>query len=119
MLKHLLLSLFFTLVLNASDNRALLFHGNCTTCHNEQKTISAPSVMEFKKNYLRAFPRKKDFVDYMSAWVVKPNKETSIMLDAIKKHKLMPELGYDLSTLEEISAYIYDTDFTKEHEGHK
>ena len=55
----------------------------------------------------------------MSKWVFKPNAKTSIMLDAIKKHELMPELGYDLSTLREISSYIYDTDFTKKHEGHK
>jgi len=55
----------------------------------------------------------------MSDWVLKPKEETSIMLHSIKKYKLMPELGYDLSTLEEISAYIYDTDFNKEHEGHK
>jgi len=99
--------------------RALLFHGNCFTCHHEHKSISAPSIDEIKENYLRAFPLKKDFVEYMSKWVVKPKKETSIMQESIKKYELMPELGYDLSTLEEVSAYIYDTDFSKEHEGHK
>lgn len=75
--------------------------------------------MKVKDSYLRAFPKKEDFVKYMSEWVLKPNKGTSIMLDEIEKHELMPELGYDLSTLEEISAYIYDTDFTQRHEGHK
>ena len=98
--------------------RALLFHGNCTTCHNETKTLSAPSVIEFKESYFVAFPNKKDFVEYMSQWVVNPNKETSIMLEAIKKHELMPQLGFDISTLREISAYIYDTDFAHEHKGH-
>ncbi|MEA2100057.1 MAG: cytochrome C [Campylobacterota bacterium] len=113
------LILLFISQLNATDMRSLLFHGNCTTCHFEKKAVSAPSVMEFKESYLRAFPIKKDFVEYMSKWVLKPNKETSIMLDAIDKHELMPELGFDLTTLMEISSYIYDTDFTKEHEGHK
>ena len=118
-MKYIYLFLLFVTSLSAVDNRALLFHGNCTTCHFEQKTVSAPSVIEFKENYLRAFPIKEDFIEYMSKWVFKPNAKTSIMLDAIKKHELMPELGYDLSTLREISSYIYDTDFTKKHEGHK
>ena len=116
-MKFFYLTLFLFSSSNATDMRALLFHGNCTTCHNETKTLSAPSVIEFKENYLRAFSIKKDFVEYMSQWVINPSEETSIMLDAIKKHELMPQLGFDISTLREISTYIYDTDFTKKHEG--
>ena len=99
--------------------RSLLFHGNCFTCHKEQSAISAPSIIEIKDNYLNAFPNKKDFIDYMSEWVVKPKKETSIMQDSIDKYELMPELGYEKVVIEDIAAYIYDTDFTKVHEGHK
>ena len=116
--KYLILSLLFISSLNAGDVRSLLFHGNCITCHHEHKSISAPSIDEIKENYLRAFAKKKDFTQYMSHWVNKPNAQTSIMQGAIKKYELMPELGFDLSTLREISAYIYDTDFAKEHEGH-
>ena len=112
-MKYIYLTLVFLNYLNASDIRALLFHGNCFTCHNEEKHTSAPSINEIKKNYIRAFPLKKDFIDYMSKWVIKPNKETSIMQEAIKKYKLMPELAYELSTLNEITAYIYDTNFSK------
>ena len=99
--------------------RALLFHGNCVTCHHETKAISAPSVQKFKEHYLRAFPLKKDFVNYMSTWLLHPKEETSIMKASIKKYELMPELAFELSTLEEIAAYIYDTDFGIAHEGHK
>ena len=116
--KYLYITLLFITSLNAGDPRSLLFHGNCVTCHDEHTSISAPSIEEIKENYKRAFPRKKDFVTYMSIWVVTPKAETSIMQGAIKKYELMPELGFDKSTLIEISAYIYDTDFTKEHEGH-
>ncbi len=116
-------TLAFTLLcvscLNAASLGSLLFHGNCITCHEETKAVSAPSVLEFRENYLRAFPKKKDFVEYMSEWVEHPNAETSIMLDAIKKYELMPELGFEKSTLEIIAEYIYVTDFTKEHEGHE
>ena len=118
-MRYLYLTLFFLSSLSAGDMRSLLFYGNCATCHTENKTLSAPSVVEFKENYIRAFPIKKDFVEYMSQWVLKPNRETSIMLDAIKKHELMPELGFDISTLREISSYIYDTDFTVKHEEDK
>jgi len=55
----------------------------------------------------------------MSAWVKNPNKKTSIMLGAVKKYELMPYLHYDLESLKEITAYIYETDFAKKHEGHK
>jgi len=106
-------------MLKADMYSSLLFHGNCITCHNETKTISAPSVIEFKKRYLKAFPKKKDFVKYMSKWVQHPDKDATIMHDAIAKHGLMPELGFSLVALEQITAYIYDTNFTKKHEGHK
>jgi len=102
----------------AQEMGSLLFHGNCTTCHFETQTHSAPSVVALKEHYLRAFPKKEDFVAYMSEWVKKPKKESSIMLEAIEKHGLMPELGFDKETLETISTYIYETDFTKKHEGH-
>lgn len=55
----------------------------------------------------------------MSEWVEHPKKETSIMLDAVQKHGLMPELGFDRETLQTIAEYIYETDFTKKHSGHK
>jgi len=117
--KYFFLSLIFVTALNAADMRSLLFHGNCITCHAEHKSISAPSIDEIKENYLRAFPIKKDFVAYMSEWIVSPSTKSSIMLSAIKKYELMPELGFDLSTTQEIAAYIYETDFSKEHEGHE
>ncbi len=76
-------------------------------------------MMEVKEIYMSAFPKKKDFVEYMSRWVKEPNRETSLMDSAIKKYKLMPLLGYDISTLKDISEYIYESDFTKKHENHK
>lgn len=99
--------------LEADDISSLLFNGNCLTCHKETQTISAPSVVEFKNRYINAFKNKEDFVNYMSEWVEHPSKDTSLMHDAIKKHGLMPELGFDKEALRDISAYIYETDFTK------
>ncbi|MBU1659339.1 cytochrome C [bacterium] len=105
--------------MTANEDGSLLFHGNCITCHFETKTVSAPSVVDFKEHYLRAFPKKEDFVNYMSIWVQHPKEETSIMLESVEKHGIMPELGFDLETLKEISEYIYETDFKNKHKGHK
>ena len=106
-----ILFLLLSLTLYADKNAALYFSGNCITCHHITKTISAPSIIEVKKRYLSAFSKKEDFVHYMSTWVLKPKAESSLMHDAIAKHELMPELAYDVQTLEIISAYIYETDF--------
>ncbi len=118
-MKTFLIILIFIINLQATNYKSLLFHGNCVTCHFETKAVSAPSVIEFQKQYKLAFPNRDDFVDYMAKWVQHPNPTTSLMDGAIKKYELMPELGFDLYTLEQISEYIYDTDFTKPHEGHK
>ena len=108
----------FAINIYAEGYGSLLLHGNCITCHHETKAISAPSIMQVRENYLRAFSKKEDFVKYMSQWVKKPKRESSIMLDAIDKYSLMPELAFDIEALKEISTYIYETDFTKKHEGH-
>ena len=67
--------------------------------------------IEIKNRYLRAYPNKKDFIKQMSVWVKNPNEETSIMQEGITKYKIMPNLAYDIGALEDIAAYIYDTDF--------
>ena len=113
----ILISMIFT-QLSANDYGSLLFHGNCVTCHFETKAVSAPSAIEIREKYITAFSKKEDFVKYMSEWVKHPKEETSIMLDAINKYELMPYLHYDLETLKEIAAYIYETDFSEEHAGH-
>ncbi|WP_457745196.1 cytochrome C [Sulfurimonas sp.] len=105
--------LFLVSQLYADNISALLFQGNCTACHHKVVNKSAPSMMQVRQNYLKAFPRKKEFVQYMSQWVKNPTSEHSIMHNAIQKYKLMPELAFDKETLKEISSYIYDTNFTK------
>lgn len=97
----------------ADEMGSLLFHGNCTTCHFETQEVSAPAMSEVKKRYKSAFPEKKEFIKQLTTWVHKPSTTNSIMQDAIQKHGLMPELAYDKTVLNDIAAYIYDTNFTK------
>ena len=107
---------FLFLMLFASSNLfanegALLFGGNCVTCHHETRAISAPSMREVQKQYRAVFGDKKDFVKYLSAFILKPKAENSIMLEKVEKYKLMPLLGYERSVAEEIASYIYDAEF--------
>ncbi len=116
--RYILSSLLAFSSLNADSLGSLLFHGNCTTCHYETKTVSAPSMVNIRKHYKTAFSKKDDFVKYMSKWVANPNPETSIMLQSIEKHGIMPHLGFEEEALKEIVEYIYDTDFAKSQKGH-
>lgn len=68
-------------------------------------------MAEVRARYKTAFADKKSFIKYLSEWVASPSKEHSIMLDAIKKHGLMPQLAYEKDVLEDIAEYIYETDF--------
>ncbi len=111
---RIILIVTFTIIYSYANNYNELFYsGNCSGCHFKSKSVSAPSIAKIRHRYLTAFPNKEDFINYMSIWVQKPNAETSLMHDAIKKYEIMPELGFDLNTLKDISQYIYETDFTK------
>ena len=110
-MKHLLLLFIIFTNLNAAYPE-LLFNGNCITCHKTNDlNKSAPTIQEIQKEYKNAFQNKKEFVNYMTYWVLSPKKETSLMQDKIEDYGLMPDLAYDKATLEEIAAYIYDKNF--------
>ena len=109
-----LLFLFFMPYLQAQEYASLYFSGNCISCHKINESQSAPSVIEFKQRYKSTFSSKKEFIYYMSRWVFKPKKESSIMDEAVAEYGLMPELAFELKTLEIIAEYIYDNNFTEQ-----
>ena len=105
--------LFFGLIvsaitLSAANFGETLFQGNCVTCHDAKKANSAPSIQEIQTRYKQKFPTKEAFVSFMAQWVLNPNAKTALMPEAIQKHELMPILGYDKESLEEIANYLYD-----------
>ena len=112
-MKIIFIVLFALVYSYANNYNELLFNGNCVTCHFKNKAVSAPSIAQIKQRYITAFPNEKDFVSYMSNWIDNPNPQTSLMTDSIKKYEIMPELGFHIDTLKNISKYIYKTDFTK------
>jgi len=111
-MQRVIISLIIVVVSSIyADDGALLFNGNCVTCHHSNKSISAPSMKEVKEHYLLAFSEKKEFVKYMSLFIVKPDVNISIMIDKVQKYEIMPILGYEDSVAREIASYIFETDF--------
>jgi len=112
MIKYIYISIFISVIFPPTMIRAgeatLLFNGNCATCHHIDKASSAPTIHEIRTRYKQAFPDKKDFVNYMSKWVVNPQEETSLMHDKIAKYGLMPQLAFEKESVEKIAEYIYD-----------
>lgn len=111
-MKSILLLLLFSSLLFSSYEE-LLFNGNCIACHKLKDEKTAPSIRKIVLNYKNAYPKKSDFIEAMSLWVLVPKEETSLMHNAIRKYKLMPELAYRKDVLEEIASYLYELDFNK------
>ena len=107
-MKKLLSLLFFSFTLSAAPLGETLFNGNCLTCHAISVPNSAPSTKELQARYKKTYETKEAFVTAMATWIIKPNAKTALMPEAISKYGLMPELGYDKQTLEEIASYLYD-----------
>lgn len=105
-MKYIFFIIIFSNILFASYEE-LLFSGNCITCHEINSNKTAPSLIKIRNIYLNAFPNKKDFILYLSTFVLKPNIENSLMSLEIDKYGLMPDLSYDKSTIESIASYIY------------
>ncbi len=108
-MKKLLPLIFFSFSLSAAAPLGeTLFNGNCITCHTISVPNSAPSTKELQARYKKTYESKEAFVSAMATWIIKPNAKTALMPEAISKYGLMPELGYDKQTLEEIASYLYD-----------
>ena len=107
-IKRLILLIVFLLNFLSADDGKLLFYGNCIACHGELGKPSAPHLLEVKGYYMMKYPKKEDFVGNLAKWVFKPNEESALLPDAIKKYKLMPYLSIDLDTLTKIANYIYE-----------
>lgn len=95
----------------ASNMEELLYNGNCQTCHFTNKSISAPSIKFIKRVYKNAFILEKDFVSYMTNFVISPNKNISLMHDMITKYEIMLEIVFEQEVIEDISRYIYRNEF--------
>jgi len=108
-MKKILILIVTLVTINADENK-LLFFGNCIACHGEFGKKVAPHLLEVKGYYMLKYPKKEEFIENLSTWVYRPNKDNALLHSAIDRYKLMPYLAIDLETLKKIASYIYEND---------
>jgi cytochrome c553 len=89
------------------------FNMYCGACHWQkmpEKPI-APPIYNIKRRYTMSYRNEADFVKAITEWVAKPAEKEAVMPGAVENFKTMPKLGYSEKDVEEIAAYIYNTDF--------
>jgi len=109
-MKKSLLLIFLIIISTTANENKLLFFGNCIACHGEFGKKVAPHLSEVKGYYLLKYPKKDEFVTNLSKWVSKPNKQKSLLPNAVVKYNLMPYLAIEIETLKKIATYIYESD---------
>ena len=84
----------------------------CYACHNpntvSHDSILAPPFRAVKMRYSRAHNNKKDFVNAIVNWVQNPDENKALMLNAVKRFKIMPKFPLETQDLEAIASYIYE-----------
>ena len=94
-----------------SKNPDVLLHNKCVICHQKselQIKQLAPLLSEFTEIYKEKYKSKTDFVNALTNFVSKPDKEKALMNDAVKKYNLMPKMNYNKETIKAIANYLYD-----------
>ena len=85
----------------------------CFVCHNPAADPpTGPPMWGVKNQYRRAYGSDKQvFIDKVREFVQKPTKQNAVMTDAVAKMKVMPPMALPDAMLDNISAYIYETQF--------
>ncbi len=95
-----------------------LLESNCFSCHSANSSVEtgiAPSIKTVKLAYLENGVSQKEFVKSLTNVVQNPSTENSKMPDAITKFGLMPKMNFTNSQLNDIAAYLYNTNIEKEN----
>ena len=95
-----------------------LYEQNCSVCHSATSGMDmskrlAPPIIGVKMHYQKKFKDKESFVAAVAAWVVKPEKDKSLMKRAIDQFSLMPALPLPRKDLEKIATYMYEGELDK------
>ncbi len=104
-----------TLVTNSKSND--LMKQKCLICHMEKPNFEkkasmiAPPMLKIKEHYSPNFQDKEEFVAAIADFVTKPSEDKVLMPGAVRKFKIMPNLGITKEDALIIAAEIYDTDF--------
>jgi len=101
---------------------------NCGSDHanksgSDRPKRLAPPMPMVKKHYQRTYPEREEFVEKVAAWIAAPNADAALLHHAVERFGLMPPLGINKETRQQIAGYIYDEipagQCKKQHKGGK
>ena len=86
-----------------------LWEQRCGVCHslNPPPKIGPP-VRGIVMHYRSTHQTREAFVNAVSSWVTHPQKERSLIPQAIEKFGIMPPLAYDAGELRQIAGWMWD-----------
>lgn len=83
----------------------------CLTCHGvgerEMEEMLAPPLLGVRAHYLAQYPEAEDFVAAMTAFVLEPRAEQSLMPLALEKYGLKPMLSLSEAEIRSVAWAIY------------
>ncbi|MDQ6978164.1 MAG: c-type cytochrome [Ghiorsea sp.] len=89
-----------------------LFQQNCFMCHNaELEPAQAPPMFGVQMKYKMATEDKESFVNRITAFVMHPTKEKTLLKEPVKVLGVMPDIGAEEDEVRKIAAYIHDETF--------
>lgn len=100
------------LATNEIEQGKLLYQSYCSSCHGltggmNMRQRVAPPIAAVRFHYIDVYPDKTSFVNAVSNWVEKQDKNKSLMYGAIRRFKLMPAISIARQDAEKIARYIY------------
>jgi len=87
----------------------------CMTCHKLQRSeqMIAPPVFAVRHHYIRAYPKREDFISQVVEWLEDPDPAVSLMPGALRRFNLMPKQELSSEEREKVAAFLYDTNFNE------
>ncbi len=84
---------------------------HCYLCHSptaaEVEGRIAPPMIALKAKYLKHYISQESFTSAVVKFVENPTSEHAIMVDAVKKHGIMPKQDFPKNSLQQIANYMY------------
>lgn len=107
--------LLFSQVSGAGENieGKQLYIKHCNSCHGVEHGMdmskrSAPPVFAVKMHYIGTYADKDSFVMAIADWLETRDADNSMMLGAVRRFGVMPEVKVTRDEAEKIAAFIYE-----------
>lgn len=110
--------IFLSQIVSAKDDHKdgiQLYIKHCISCHGTEGGMDmskrvAPPVFAVKMHYIGTYSDKDSFVMAIADWLETRDADNSMMLGAVRRFGVMPEVKVTRDEAEKIAAYFYEGD---------